>query len=215
MSRRLGPPRSYEEWRPEQEADMTIATAEEIRPNTVVAWNYKPLLIVRTEEIHFANWPDSYLTTWTEAGEPVPETWDARPLYIHHRADRTNDPVKLGKAPASWTYLVLPKHYAVCSHCGELPPCQEVFLDRVMAVESKRMDFEMRLMHGMCHACGDRVTPREHSVLFPGDNLIRPDLGTNTAVFHARRHCLPITLAYQDRWMAAAEGRTARIGDDR
>lgn len=191
---------------------MSVLTAEEIQPNTVVAWNYKPLLIARTEAIHFANWPDSYLRTWEAAGTPDPDSWEGRPLYIHNRPDRTNDPLKLGKAPASWRYFVLPKHYSVCSHCGELPPCQEVFLDRVMAVESRRIDFEMRLTHGTCHGCGDRVTGREHSVLFPGGNLIRPDLGANTAVFHTRRHCLPVALAYQDRWLRAAQDRAPRIG---
>ena len=205
--------KSYEEWAPDQ-PDTTTVSAAEIQPGTVVAWNFKPLLITGTEEINFANWPDSFLESWKEAGEPAPSTWDGRPLYIHNRTDGTNDPIRVGKAPASWRYLVLPKHYAVCSQCGELPPCREAFLDHLMTIESGRLEFEMRLAHGSCHACGQRVTPREHSILFPGDNLIRPDLGVNTAVFHTRRGCMDITLAYQERWLKAEPGRTPRVGQD-
>lgn len=207
------PARSYEEWAPDQ-SDTSTVTAGEIEPGTVVAWNFKPLLVTGTEEINLANWPDSYLKNWEDAGKPDPDTWSGRPLRIHNRPDGTKDPVKMGTAPASWRYLVLPPHYAVCNQCGELPPCREVFLDQLMAIEGTRIDFEMRLAHGTCHACGQRVTPREHSVLFPGDNLIRPDLGTNTAVFHTRRGCMDITLAYQDRWLQAEPGRTPRVGQD-
>lgn len=207
---RFRPARSYEQWEPYEE-DTEVMTAGEIQPGTVVAWNYKPLLITEIEEINLANWPDDFVKAWKEAGEPDAATWDGRPLYIHNRRDGSKDPIKVGKAPASWRFLVLPQHYAVCNRCGELPPCQEVFLDEVMAVESRRMDFEMKLTHGMCHACGERVTPREHSVLFSGDNLIRPDLGPNTAVFHTRRSCINVTLSYQDRWLKAEEGRKARI----
>ena len=205
--------RSYEEWAPDQ-TDTSVATAAEIQPGTVVAWNYKPLLITETEEINIANWPDSYLKGWEAAGRPDRETWSGRPLRIHNRPDGTKDPIKVGTAPASWQYLVLPQHYAVCNRCGELPPCREIFLDHLMAIESGRMDFEMQLTHGACHACGQRVTPREHSVLFPGDNLVRPDLGPNTAVFHTRRGCMDITLAYQNRWLKAGKGRTPRVGED-
>ncbi|GAA3155414.1 hypothetical protein ACFQ0X_44075 [Streptomyces rectiviolaceus] len=205
-------PRSYEEWRPDQQ-DTTVVTAGEVVPGTVVAWDFKPMLITSIEEVNLANWKTSFVEAWRAAGEPDPEVWDGRMLYVHNRQDQTGDPLRLGTAGASWKWLALPKHYAVCSHCADLPPCREVFLDRVMAIEGRRLDFEMRLVHGTCHACGDRVTPREHSVLFPGGNLIRPDLGTNTAVFHTRRSCLPIALAYQDRWVAAEDGRTPRIGD--
>ncbi|GAX59003.1 hypothetical protein [Streptomyces olivochromogenes] len=212
MSPRGYAARPYDEWSPDEQ-DTTVVTAAEIVPGTVVAWNYKPLLIVRTEEINLANWKTSFVQAWQAAGEPDHETWNGRPLYIHNRTDRTKDPLKVGTAPASWKYLVLPKHYAVCSHCGDLPPCREVFMDRVMAIEGKRIDFEMRLVHGACHGCGQAVTPREHSMLFPGDNLIRPDLGSNTAVFHTRHSCLPLALAYQERWLAADDSRTPRLGD--
>lgn len=205
--------RPYDEWFPDEQGGMTVVTAADITRGTVVAWNYKPLLILGIEEINLANWKPGFVKRWKTAGEPDPTTWEERPLYVRNRIDRTKDPVKVGTTPASWKYLVLPKHYAVCSHCGELPPCREVFMDRVMAIEGKRIDFEMRLIHGTCHGCGEAVTPREHSMLFPGENLIRPDLGSNTAVFHTRQYCLPLALAYQERWLAADDSRTPRLGN--
>ncbi len=212
MSPRGFATRPYDEWFPEQEG-MTVVSAADIKPGTVVAWDYLPLLIVRTEEINLANWKPSFVQSWEAAGKPDPTSWEGRPLYIHNKTDRTKDPVKLGTSPASWKWLVLPKHYSVCSHCGELPPCREAFMDRVMAVEGTRIDFEMRLVHGTCHGCGEAVKPREHSMLFPGENLIRPDLGSNTAVFHTRQHCLPLALAYQERWLAADDSRSPRLGN--
>lgn len=203
--------RPYDEWRPEQEGTTVLTTAE-ITPGTVVAWNYLPMLIVKTEEVSIANWKPGFVSDWKTAGEPAPATWAGRQMYIHHQTDRTTEPIKMGTSPARWRWLVLPKHYAVCSRCGELPPCREVFMDRVMAVESTRIDFEMLLTHGTCHGCGQAVKPREHSMLFPGENLIRPDLGSNTAVFHTRQNCLPLALSYQERWLTADDSRVPRLG---
>lgn len=206
--------RSYERWTTDQH-DTDSLTTTELTPGTLVIWGKEPFRVLTVGDLNRGNWPDDWETLWEEAGHPDITTWPARPFWITVQNDRkTGDPERGKIVPADGKWVTLPEHYSVCQRCGELPPCKETFTDRVLEVEGRRIEFEMRLVHGMCHACGRPVTGREHSTLFPGDNLVRPDLGTNTAVFHTRRSCLPVALAYQDRWMDAEEGRAARLQTD-
>jgi hypothetical protein len=206
--------RSYERWSSDQ-PDVSRAVTTDLAPDMVVIWGKTPFRVVRCTDLSPGNWSAEWEQAWREAGEPDVPDWPGRPVTLAVRHDTDpSDPQRSGIVPANGVWVVLPEHYSVCRRCGELPPCPEVFTDRVMAVESARIDFEMRLVHGMCHGCGRPVTGREHTTLFSGDNLIRPDLGSNTAVFHTRRSCLPVLLAYQDRWLAAEPGRTPRVETD-
>lgn len=210
----LRPIRSYERWTTDQ-PDTGQAATTELTPGTLVIWGKAAFRVRRLQDLNRGNWRDEDEQEWADAGRPDVATWAGRPMWLSvQRDNKTETEERGGIVPANGQWVTLPEHYSVCRSCGELPPCPEVFADRVMAVESDRLDFEMRLVHGMCHGCGKIVTPREHSILFHGDNLIRPDLGSNTAVFHTRRHCLPIVLAYQDRWLTADPSRKPRITTD-
>ncbi|MBM9509928.1 hypothetical protein [Actinacidiphila acididurans] len=206
--------RSYEQWTSDQpDTEQALTTA--LTPGMLVIWGKAAFRVVSLEDLNRGNWRDEDEQAWEEAGRPDIPTWTARPMWLSVQYDnKTETGTRGGIVPADAGWVILPEHYSVCRQCGELPPCAEVFADRVMAVEAQRIEFEMRLTHGMCHGCGHIVTPREHSILFSGDNLIRPDLGSNTAVFHTRRHCLPIVLAYQDRWLAVDPSRKPRITSD-
>jgi hypothetical protein len=192
--------RRFDEWFPEQ-SNTTEATLGSLKPGQVIAWNFEPFRVIEVRDKPLAQWSDAFLAAWREAGEPPPDLWSHRPMDLEYRIDRPGEPLMLGKGAASKLFVVLPEHYAVCSQCGQLPPCRDELADRIMAVESRRIAFEMELTIGDCHGCGERVRPREHSTLYPGENLIRPDLGENTAVFHTRQSCLEVALAYQERWL--------------
>jgi hypothetical protein len=205
---------SYERWTTDQ-PDTEQARTTDLTPGRLVIWGKAPFRVLSRDDVNPGNWPSEYDEAWAAAGRPEWTTWAQRPMRLRVQRDTdSTDPERSGIVPADGSWVTLPEHYSVCRSCGELPPCREVFTDRVLAVESHRIDFEMRLTHGMCHGCGKPVTPREHSTMFPGDNLVRPDLGDNTAVFHTRRSCLHIALAYQDRWIEAGPDRQPRITPD-
>ncbi|MFJ8677275.1 hypothetical protein [Streptomyces sp. NPDC093589] len=203
--------RSYERWVSDQ-PDTERALTVDLTPGRIVIWGKAPFRVISLSDLNPGNWPTEYEEAWDAASRPDVASWKDRPMRLGVQRDTdAADPERSGIVPAHGQWVILPEHYSVCRSCGELPPCPEAFTDRIMAVESHRIDFEMRLVHGTCHGCGKPVSRRERSILFPGDNLIRPDLGANTAVFHTRQSCLPIALSYQDRWLAAEPGRAERI----
>jgi hypothetical protein len=57
-----------------------------------------------------------------------------------------------------------------------------------------------RIGPGVCHACRRPVSLRQASVVFPGPNLLRPDLGDDSALFHMRPACMASVRAYDERW---------------
>lgn len=68
----------------------------------------------------------------------------------------------------------------------------------------------MAILPGTCHACREPVTQRQKSVRFTGPNLIRPDLGDDSVVFHLRGSCYGSVQAYDERW-ARATGKPRRF----
>lgn len=200
----------YDQWTPD--IDVGLVPMTDLAASDVFVWKRQPMLVLETPRlIPFSDWPAHHEATWNEAGQPDPATWEDRPYWVDYRHHRTGRSPVLGNAPASYIWHVLPEHYPICRRCGELPPCSETFTEQIMTTEITRMAFEPHLTHGMCHGCGWRVTGRDSSILFHGDNLTRPDLGPNTAVFHTSSGCLQIALAYQQRWLTAAPDRTPRI----
>lgn len=78
----------------------------------------------------------------------------------------------------------LPEHYALCHSCSELPPCSEVWTEKVSAADAERSSrFEVE---GICPSCQKPVTYRQRSHRF-SENLYVP-LGP-PVTFHARRAC--------------------------
>ncbi|WP_405852949.1 hypothetical protein OG571_47680 (plasmid) [Streptomyces sp. NBC_01369] len=126
---------------------------------------------------------------------------------IRHEEQAQATPLHL-EGPDSYEWYTLPEHYGVCRICRELPPCRHVHNDAIMDRASERMAKDMAIMPGVCHGCREPITKRQKTFAFPGPNLIRPDLGNDSAIFHTRRDCLATARSYDERWAAAEPQRT-------
>lgn len=85
----------------------------------------------------------------------------------------------------------LPEHYAVCHKCGELPPCSEVWTERISeAATEYYARFEVE---GICPSCQEPVTARQKSHRF--DVNLHVPIGP-PVTFHARRACLGAAIEY-------------------
>lgn len=194
-------------WRPDQR-DTGYESARNLTVGQIAIWDRQPYRVIETRERDFTDWDAKYRDKWVEQGCPDPATWTYRPLVIVLRDER-NDRAKplhlLGPAVQMWR--TLPEHYAVCSRCGELPPCREVHNEKIAERATERFEQQMAIMPGCCHDCHEPITRRQKSYGFPGPNLVRPDLGDNSALFHLRESCRSGLRAYDKRWAAAAPGR--------
>jgi hypothetical protein len=172
-----------------------------IKPGMIVVWQRKPYRLVEIRERAHHDWPEEYRQGWAEHGMPDPATWYYRPMVVVIR-DVDNEQAKPQHllAPASHYWDTLPEHYSICRLCGELPPCNEVHTERVMARAQERMEEEMAILPGCCHACREPITKRQKSISFAGPNLIRPDLGDGSAIFHLRSGCYREAQSYDERW---------------
>ncbi|MFE4051327.1 hypothetical protein [Streptomyces sp. YIM B13518] len=169
-------------------------------------------------------WPDSYEKAWrdhvelwwhanelrranNQAVKPAPERAEfyKRPVVLVLRNE--NLPRSTPKhwcAPASHDWRVLPEHYAVCRACGELPPCRHGEYRWEGGPRWPEQDGGIPLMvpEGCCMGCAEPIRPRVRTVRFPGPNLWYPDLGEDTAVFHARTACADQVDRYRMQWQA-------------
>ena len=188
-----------------------------LRSGMLVIFDRKPYRIVEIREIP----PDLWGEEWHERFEaavadwerypnplqrqrwPRPElaTWRDRPVSVVLRPDKQPQaqPIHLrGRASQQWD--VLPEHYAVCNACGELPPCQhEIDEDRIERTMDRTEEL-MAIQPGCCLGCTEPITSRMKAVRFPGPNLWRPDLGPDSAVFHARQECSGAADSYRKQW---------------
>lgn len=199
-----------DEWIPEISGPWSSRTTytDEMQPGQLVAWQRKPYRVVEVRERAHANWPDAYREAWVEQGMPDPATWYYRPRVIVLRSeeDPTAKPVNL-QGPNSARWYALPEHYPICRLCKEIPPCSHVHNDRIMDRATEKMAQDMAILPGFCHACKEPITKRQKSFTFPGANLIRPDLGDGSAIFHTRGKCCGALKSYDKRWAKAEEGR--------
>ncbi|MFI1419745.1 hypothetical protein ACH4VX_17470 [Streptomyces sp. NPDC020731] len=176
-------------------------------------------------------WPDSYEKAWrdhvelwwhanelrranNQAVKPAPERAEfyKRPVVLVLRNE--NLPRSTPKhwcAPASHDWRVLPEHYAVCRACGELPPCHHGEYRWEGGPRWPEQDGGIPLMvpEGCCMGCAEPVRPRVRTVRFPGPNLWYPDLGEDTAVFHARTSCADQVDRYRMQWQAEYNPRAS------
>ncbi|MFF9688053.1 hypothetical protein [Streptomyces sp. NPDC014623] len=167
-------------------------------------------------------WPDSYEKAWrdhvelwwhanelrranNQAVKPAPERTEfyKRPVVLVLRNE--NLPRSASKhwcAPASHDWRVLPEHYAVCRACGELPPCRHGEYRWEGGPRSPEQNGGIPLMvpENCCMGCAEPIKPRVRTVRFPGPNLWYPDLGKDTAVFHARTSCADQVDCYRMQW---------------
>lgn len=194
-------------WYPAQR-DAGNTSAGKLAPGQIVIFEREPYRVIETRPVDTVDWPAKYLDSWTEHGCPEPETWYQRPVVVVLRDERddTAKAVHL-QCPASLRWSTLPEHYAVCRRCGEIPPCSDVHNAKIAERAGERFEQQMAIMPGSCHACREPITSRQKYYRFDGPNLIRPDLGDGSAMFHLRGSCRSDLKAYDRRWAAAEPGR--------
>lgn len=194
-------------WYPAQR-DVRYASTGRLAPGQIVVFKREPYRVVEFREVDAANWPDAYVEKWAEHGFPDVSGWYYRPVVVVLRDERDDTAKALHlQCSASKSWHVLPEHYAVCRRCGELPPCREVHNTAIADRAAERFEEQMAIMPGCCHACHEPITSRQKMHRFTGPNLVRPDLGDGSAVFHLRDSCRSGLRAYDERWAAAEPGR--------
>lgn len=186
------------------------ASTEDLKKGQVVIAYRRAFLVDRVTGIPSEAWPQEYVDLWLEADMPDVATWIKRPMRVQgfwqtpEPDSRSHSTV----APAAHDWDLLPEHFSVCRLCHELPPCRHVHNDAVMSRASRKMAQDMAIVPGLCHGCREPITKRQKSFTFPGSNLIRPDLGDHSAIFHTRSKCYGALTSYDKRWAAAESDRT-------
>ncbi|WP_307073436.1 hypothetical protein [Streptomyces canus] len=164
-----------------------LADYVQLKPGILVVWDRQPYRVVELAERPLDLWGEKHEMRYVTAVEqweryprnwdrPEKATWDGRPFVFVLQLDGKphEKPIHLiGPANTSWD--VLPEHYAICSACGELPPCRDELNEREADQQAAR---------------------------FPGPNLWRPDMPDHSAVFHARKECEGEVERYRRQWEA-------------
>lgn len=188
-----------ERWHPD--VRLNFETSSGLKPQQLVVWERRPYRVVEVRPRQRVDWGEDYITAWLEAGMPEPDEWWARPMMVVVRDEDQPKAKPLHLcAPANTMWHVLPEHFPVCRLCHEIPPCQHVMNERLMADAEARFARDMAIMPGCCHACREPITGRQKTTTFPGANLMRPDFGDNSAIFHTRGKCRDALERYDKRW---------------
>jgi hypothetical protein len=190
-----------------------LADYVQLKPGVLVVYDRQPWRVVEITERPLDLWDDEYEKRFADAVEswerwgrgdrPEKATWRSRPMAIILAPDGKphEKPIHL-IGPYHHRWDVLPEHYAICSACGELPPCRHALAEREADQQAARADVLMDIPPGHCLGCGEYVTPRQNAARFPGPNLWRPDLPEHSAVFHARQECAGEVDRYRRQWEA-------------
>ncbi|MGA5009005.1 hypothetical protein ACPCDX_28955 [Streptomyces koyangensis] len=195
--------------------------ATRITPGSIIAWTdrkaYEVIDITerptdlwpqhfRNEWKRFIDWRDQHILEGRDPGPmPTKATWEHRPLALIIRpADLPTAKPTHYAVRASGTFYVLPEHYSVCRLCEEIPPCHHVTTEAAIDHAMQNTERLMAIQPGCCLGCGEPINRRMKATRFPGPNLWRPDLGENSAVFHARNDCSMAVYRYREQWKAMA-----------
>jgi hypothetical protein len=199
-----------DEWRPHGPWGRHLDTRPtgRLQAGQLVVWDRQPYRVLEVRERAQHDWPEAYRKGWVKYGMPDPATWEYRPrlVVLRHEDQPDAKPLHL-VGPDNKSWYLLPEHYSICRLCHELPPCRHVHTEAVMDRARERMEKEMAILPGVCHGCREPISKRQKHFTFPGPNLIRPDLGDHTAVFHTRGDCYGYLTSYDKRWAAAEAGR--------
>lgn len=201
-----------DEWRPASYRDTGHSDTKLLPVGRLVIWERAAHRVVEVRERDQTDWPESYRDMWVEHGMPDPAKWWARPMVVVLQPEDQpgTKPIHLlAQASASWKTLT--EHYSICRLCHEIPPCSHEHTETIMDRAQARMAEQMAIMPGCCHSCNEPITRRQKFVTFTGPNLIRPDLGNDSAIFHTRQQCFGSIRAYDERWAAAAPDRKRRF----
>ncbi|MFF6844640.1 hypothetical protein ACFY8X_38620 [Streptomyces tanashiensis] len=218
------------EWRPAQTRKTGYLPAEgvrphlketdystRIRPGTLIAFSDRRAYeVIEVKERPLDLWPEHFLKEWQRYTEwwveqvvtgrdmgtqPEKATWEHRPVVIAIRpADQPTAKPQHYAVRADRSFYVLPEHYSVCRLCNEIPPCSHETTEARVQHEMSKTEALMSIPAGACLSCGEAITSRMKAVRFPGPNLWRPDLGENSAVFHARQDCADSVRSYRRQW---------------
>lgn len=197
-------------WYPDQHPGY--GSTDQLTTGQVVIHERRPYRVIAVRERAHDLWPAKFRDAWVEHGSPDVATWYHRPMAITLQpalepdADRIH---LLGAGDHDW--WVLPEHFAVCWNCREIPPCRHVHDQAVMRHAVAQLDADMAIMPGLCHGCAGPISTRQKTITFGGENLIRPDLGENTAIFHLKASCRWAAEKYDKRWAEAVEGRRRKL----
>lgn len=190
-----------------------------LQPGILVVFQRKPYRIIETRELPLDLWGEKFekkfanaVSDWERFGKPrgrdKPEkaTWRDRPVSVVLTPAKTPqaEPIHL-RVHASYCWDVLPEHHAVCVACGELPPCQHEIDEAHVQSAMDETEELISVQPGCCLGCTEPLTSRMKAVRFPGPNLWRPDLGENSAVFHARQECSGAAARYRRQWEATGQ----------
>jgi hypothetical protein len=188
----------------------TLCPTPKLTQGQIVIVGRKPFRIERVRALETHEWPEKFVEAWRKQDMPDCATWHQRPYRVEGfwETPGASQNIHGTVAPDSHIWNVLPEHYSVCRLCGELPPCTHVLNERIMERAAERMTRDMAILPGMCHACREPITKRQKSFTFPGANLIRPDLGDHSAIFHTRQGCLGTVRSYDERWAKAESDRS-------
>jgi hypothetical protein len=134
---------------------------------------------------------------------------DQRPWVLYLRRER--GPAHQWERTEGIVHIAVQRHpalevigeaYPVCSCHGHPWPCRQLCEDRQVAAELRELETRLaRAVPGVCAACGEPVTARQRSVVFPGDNLLVP--GAPPPTFHLRQACRPQAQEYELQRLAA------------
>ncbi|GAA4858589.1 hypothetical protein [Kitasatospora terrestris] len=207
-----------------------------LRVGQTVVLDRQPWHLLEIHEYPDREWPESYRKAWREHVElwrhaenlhgasggattlpPERTSFYKRPVILVLRNE--NLPRSTPKhwcAPASHDWQVLPEHYAVCRTCGELPPCHngEYRWDGGPRSAEHNRGVPLIVPPDCCMGCAELIKPRVRTVRFPGPNLWYPELGHDSAVFHARSACADQVDCYRKQWRAEYTVRQPQSAPD-
>lgn len=199
------------EWHPDDRRTGRRETAT-LEAGMLVEWERKPHRVISCTQDEPLDWPASTREKWLEADMPEPAEWHQRPYTLALRPELTPGGKDVWlSAQAFYRWWTPPEHFALCHLCHELSPCSHVWGEEVTKQAGREMEAVMKLIPGCCLHCTEPVTRRQKSVRFEGENLVRPDFGEGTAIFHSRKACWSAASDYDRRWAQAHPGRQRKL----
>jgi hypothetical protein len=182
-----------------------IKRTRSLNAGDVIRFERQALCVHKIQECPRGAWPNGYVALWYRAGMPSPDEWADRPMLVTgawHAQSRSSERVHV-LTSGDYRWEILPEDYAVCSSCGEVPPCRHMQIERAVREESERLREILSINPGHCHACLDKIREGEPFIAFSGMNLLRPDLGPGSAIFHEEGRCRWKMKAYEELWWSS------------